>query len=86
MQFKKNYATMALMALPDWKTPSKATEPGGTGSTNLLLWPLVLVIEDCFVPESARLVVEVAGELRDETCAALWALAGMRANDELNRN
>lgn len=73
------------MALPDPKT-SPATAPGGTGSTNLLLWPLVIAIEDCFVPQSARLVIEVAAEQSDETLAILFALAGMKASGEWGVN
>lgn len=49
-------------------------------------WPLILVIEDCFIPQSARLVIEVAAEQSDETLAILFALAGMKASGEINAN
>lgn len=49
-------------------------------------WPLIIVIEDCFVPESAELVVEVAAERSEETDRIVWALAGMKASGEWSRN
>lgn len=49
-------------------------------------WPLVITIEDCFVPQSAELVVTVAAEQSSETHAILWALAGMKASGEWDVN
>lgn len=49
-------------------------------------WPLVIVIEDCYVPQSAQLIIEVVSEQREETHAILWALAGMKAREEWSRN
>ena len=49
-------------------------------------WPLVIVIEDCFVPQSAQLVIETISEQSNETCAILLALAGMKASGEVTRN
>lgn len=54
--------------------------------THYYHWPLVIVIEDCFVPESAQLIVEVAAEQSDETCRLMFALAGMKASGEWNVN
>lgn len=54
--------------------------------TKLLYWPLILIIEDCFVPRSAQLVIETISEQSDETCGVLLALAGMKASGEWNVN
>jgi len=52
----------------------------------LIIYPLVLVIEDCYVPESARLILEVVKYLDDETCAVTLKLRAMEAgwNPSLN--
>lgn len=42
----------------------------------LNLWPLVVVIEDCFIPELAPLVMEVCAERTEELCKLVitcWA-------------
>lgn len=54
--------------------------------TKLLYWTLILVLEDCYVPQSAQLVLEVAAEQSSETHAIIWALAGMKASGEICRN
>ena len=47
-------------------------------------WPLILVIVDCYVPASARLVLEVAHEYDSEELVGLmWRLAGMDAVEEM---
>lgn len=62
------------MGLPDPKT-SKATEPGGTGWTQSS-WPVVVVIEDCYIPEWAGEVVKLAANTPTETnYAVIHALA-----------
>lgn len=43
-------------------------------------WPVVVVIEDCFIPESARLVLEVVNDLDDSACAATWKIAAIYAD------
>lgn len=55
-------------------------------NTHYYHWPLVIVIEDCFVPQSAQLVIETISEQSDETCKVLFALAGMKASGEWSRN
>lgn len=46
-------------------------------------WPVVVVIEDCFIPESARLVLEVVSDLDDSACAATWKIAAIYADTSL---
>lgn len=53
---------------------------------SLTIWPLIIVIEDCFVPQSAQLVIETISEQSDETCGLLFALAGMKASGEWSAN
>lgn len=53
---------------------------------DLMYYPLVITVEDCFVPQSAQLVIEVAGEQSDEVCGLLFALAGMKASGEWSVN
>jgi hypothetical protein len=43
----------------------------------ILLWPLVISIEDCYVPQSAAILIPAIQSLDDESCAVmikLWAM------------
>lgn len=49
----------------------------------LLLWPLIVVIEDCFVPESARDLLPAVAALDDESARVTVKLWAMEARDDL---
>jgi hypothetical protein len=51
----------------------------------LLLWPLIVVIEDCFVPESARDLLPAVAALDDESARVTLTLWAMDAKDELGK-
>jgi hypothetical protein len=43
----------------------------------LTFWPLILVIEDCYIPSSADALINGLSGLDDESCALtieLWAM------------
>lgn len=47
-------------------------------------YPLVVVIEDCYVPRIAQLVLDVAHENdNDDVCRLTWKLAIMRADADI---
>jgi hypothetical protein len=50
---------------------------------NLVLWPLVIIIEDVFVPDAAPHVVEGVTGLDDHTCAVTIALVADAAGYNL---
>jgi len=49
----------------------------------LLIWPLIVVIEDCFVPESARHLLPAVAALDDESARVTVKLWAMDARDQL---
>ncbi len=50
----------------------------------LYTWPLLVVVADCYVPQSAQLVLEVAREYdSEEIVGVMWRLAGFDAACEL---
>jgi hypothetical protein len=51
----------------------------------LLLWPLVVVIEDCFVPESARDLLPAVADLDDDEAQVTWTVRAMDAQSEVER-
>lgn len=53
---------------------------------NLMYYPLVLVIEDCFVPQSAQLVVTAVREMDTEVVGAQLQLEAAIAELSLERN
>jgi hypothetical protein len=55
-------------------------------TTNALnLWPLVLVIEDCYVPDSARGLLNALRGLDDESCRVTIQLHAIDAAEEIER-
>jgi hypothetical protein len=46
---------------------------------DLIITPYLDILSDCFIPQSAPLVLEVCGEWEDSTCAVLMELAAMDA-------
>lgn len=55
-------------------------------SQELLIWPTVVVIEDCFIPELSELVLEVAGERDEQTCGLVWQFHAEAAREAINVN
>ena len=52
-------------------------------SDTLQLWPLLILIEPDYVPNSARLVLEVAHEYdEDKIISVQWALAACDAEED----
>jgi hypothetical protein len=49
----------------------------------LIIWPLVITIEDVFVPDAAPYVVEGVAGLDDHTCAVTIALVADAAGYSL---
>jgi hypothetical protein len=52
----------------------------------LLLWPLVIPIKDCYVPQSAAILIPAIQSLDDESCALAVKLWAMDAETENYRN
>lgn len=48
-------------------------------------WPLVLIIDDGFRPQSAPLVLEVVGKLDDLSCQTMLVLRALAAEGNLGR-
>lgn len=53
---------------------------------DLYTWPLIMANEDCFVPSSFSLVLEVAAEWDSEVCGLVLSFAGMKAREQVNVN
>lgn len=53
---------------------------------SVCLWPLVIVLEDTFRPESARMVVEFVGELSAEVRGVVIEVAADAAREGISRN
>jgi hypothetical protein len=51
-----------------------------------LLWPLILVVEDCYEPESAAALFEGLRGVSDEGLAVTIILWAMAATTELSLN
>ena len=49
-------------------------------------WPLVIAIEDCYVPETAPILIEVAKEYESEVRGLVFHFAAMKAREELTCN
>lgn len=43
-------------------------------------WPIILVIEDVYVPELAEMAMQAADELGNESLAAIIATVGLQAS------
>lgn len=54
-------------------------------NTTLNYWPLVVVIEDCYVPELAQVVMETIADVHVNTIAAMLAVASYQASLDANR-
>jgi hypothetical protein len=52
-------------------------------ASSLPLWPLIITIEDVFVPDAAPYVVEGVAGLDDHTCAVTIALVADAAGYNL---
>lgn len=52
----------------------------------LPLWPLVIALEDCYVPETAALALEVADMVGVETLGAQCVIEARYAMGQLTRN
>jgi hypothetical protein len=46
-------------------------------------WPLVVILEDVFIPEFAALTLQVAAEWDEPTCTCLIKLAAIDAEEDL---
>lgn len=46
------------------------------------LWPLVVIIEDCYVPHAAPLVIGAVKALSEKDCDAMWACEGWIAQKD----
>ena len=46
-------------------------------------WPLVVILEDVFIPEFAALTLQVAAEWDSATCRCLIKLAAIDAEEDL---
>lgn len=49
-------------------------------------WPLVIAVEDCFVPSSLPLTLEVAAEWDTEVCGLALSFAAMKAREQVSIN
>lgn len=45
-------------------------------------WPLVVTVEDCYVPQFAPFVIEAAISLPEEAITLIWDFAADKARDE----
>ena len=52
----------------------------------LLAWPLLIVIEDCYVPESAPDVIKVCDEYESEILGLVLHFAAMKAQESWTVN
>lgn len=52
----------------------------------LYTWPLVIAVEDCYVPESASYVIDAIKDLDLETCGITLKFAALQANWNLTIN
>lgn len=50
------------------------------------LWPLILVIKDCYVPESAGYAIEAVQSMPEEAFSLLWGFAGDEAREDVTLN
>lgn len=50
--------------------------------TTLNYWPLVVVIEDCFIPKLAPVVMETIAEVDIRTVTAMLAVMSYRAEQD----
>jgi hypothetical protein len=55
-------------------------------NTTLLFWPLVMSIEDCYVPRSAPALLDALKGLDDESCAVMIKLWAIDAGTESYHN
>ena len=54
--------------------------------SQLVPWPLVVIINDGYIPELANYATEAVREFHEDTLSLVWGLAADRAREEMERN
>lgn len=55
----------------------------GHMNESLIIWPLVIAIEDCFVPQSAAMIIKDVSKFDEFTCGLFIHLRVIRADNKL---